>query len=185
MEINFKSKSDEPFLFRNLGSSDAEKLGSFFESLSEATRSKYGPHLLTKEHASFLCKTLGNDNVTRFIILNRSEIVGYFILDFNYYEHESARYCTHGIELNSKLDPVFAPCIADAYQNKGIASGAMKILINYAKSINLRSIVLMGGTQEPNLLAQGFYKNFGFKEYSRFYTDYNHLNNIDMMLTLT
>jgi len=42
----------------------------------------------------------------------------------------------------------------------------------------------MGGTQEPNKVAQSFYKKFGFKEYGRFYTDHNGLNNIDMKLML-
>ena len=42
----------------------------------------------------------------------------------------------------------------------------------------------MGGTQEPNLVARSFYKKFGFKEYSKFFTEHNGLENIDMMLIL-
>lgn len=184
MHREFKSKSNELLVFRELNMGDEIMLGCFFESLSEDTRSKYGPHPLTKEHASVLCGTIGNDNVTRFIILDASEIIGYFILDFNFFEHEAERYRKYGIELDSKIDPVFAPCIADSCQNQGIASGAMNILLDYAKAKNLRSIVLMGGTQEPNTLARCFYKKFGFKEYTIFYTGYNNKNNIDMMLSL-
>ncbi len=57
-------------------------------------------------------------------------------------------------------------------------------IIDCAKNKHLRRIVLMGGTQEPNLLARQFYSKFGFQEYDRFYMEYNDLNNIDMMLTL-
>lgn len=184
MRIEFISKSNELLIFRDLAESDAAELGSFFESLSEDTRSKYGPHPLTKDHALLLCNKIGIDNVNRFIILNTKEIIGYFVLDFNPFEHEAARYREYGIELDEKTDPVFAPCISDGYQNQGIASEAMKLLLNFARGENLRSIVLMGGTQEPNKVAQSFYKKFGFKEYGRFYTDHNGLNNIDMMLML-
>ena len=91
---------------------------------------------------------------------------------------------TYGIEIDHELDPVFAPCIADKYQNKGIAGKSMKYILDFAKNQNLRSLILMGGTQEPNKLAINFYKKFGFKEYGRFYTANNNLNNIDMMLEL-
>ncbi len=184
MKTEFRSKSNKLLIFRELTQSDGEALGSFFESLSDETRSKYGPHPLTKEHALLLCIKIGIDNVKRLIILNTKEIIGYFVLDFNPFEHEAARYKEYGIELDERIDPVFAPCISDNYQNQGIASEAMKLLLNYARSKNLRSIVLMGGTQEPNKVAQSFYKKFGFKEYGRFYTDHNGLNNIDMKLML-
>ena len=184
MNIEFMSKSNELFVFRELENTDWHQLGSFFESLSEETRSKFGPHPLTKEHASILCNNTGHDNVSRFIVLSASEIVGYFILDFNPFEHEAARYRKLGVELDSKVDPVFAPCIADNFQNQGIASHAMKFILNYARDKNLRSIVLMGGTQEPNVIARHFYKKHGFKEYGEFYTEHNGLNNIDMMHSL-
>ncbi len=184
MEIKICSKTNMLLFFRDLIYEDADRLGGFFESLSEDTRSKFGPHPLNREHASFICAAIGSDNTTRFIILNASEVIGYFILDFNYFENEAERYRKSGIELDSRVDPVFAPCIADKYQNQGIAGEAMKILIDYAISKNLRSIVLMGGTQEPNILARSFYKKFGFKEYDIFYSDHNGKNNIDMMLAL-
>lgn len=184
MNIEFDSKSKEIFVFRALNVADNEKLGCFFESLSTNTRSKFGPHPLTKKHAFILCDSIDTDNVCRYVILHANEIVGYFILDFNTFENEAVRYSKFGIELDSKIDPVFAPCIADKYQNAGIASQAMKIILDIAKSKNLRRIVLMGGTQKSNSLAQSFYKKFGFEEFGEFYTEHNGLNNIDMMLTL-
>lgn len=184
MEVEFKSKENEFFIFRELSSSDRLRLSNFFEQLSNDTKLKYEPHALTKEQASIICDSIDNDNTKRFVIEKNSEIIGYFILDFNLFESENQRYRNYGVIINPKLDPVFAPCISDTYQNKGIASKAMKFILDYANKINLRSIILLGGTQELNNLAISFYKKFGFKEYGKFYTPHNDLNNIDMKLDL-
>jgi len=184
MTNEIKTKKNEVYLFRELNADDGFQLGVFFESLSSATRSKFGPHPLTGEQAGFLCLKIGMDNTVKFVVLDKEKIIGYFILDFNPFEHEAERYSRYDIILEPARDPVFAPCIADAFQNSGIAGKAMEQILIYAKERKLRSLVLMGGTQEPNELARAFYKKYGFIEYANFYTDYNGLNNIDMMLLL-
>ena len=178
------SKNKEEFTFRELKASDSKMLGSFFLNLSANTKSKFGPHPLTMGYADELCNAIDETEIQRFIVVKDEEIAGYFILDFNIYLPESVRYKQSAIILESSLDPVFAPCIADKYQNSGIASCAMSFIIKIAQQANLRRIILMGGTQEPNILARSFYSKFGFKEYATFYTEHNQLNNIDMMLEL-
>ena len=179
MEI--KTKNSEAFELRPLLESDAEYLGKFFEDLSQATRAKFGPHPLSYAYASeTLCRQIGQDKVSRFVVASADKIVGYFIVDFNSYPDEKARYYSYGTQLQSDLDPVFAPCIADAYQSQGIASQAMTLLLSVLKERNIRSLVLMGGTQEPNIPASDFYKKFGFRECGQFYTEHNGLNNFDM-----
>lgn len=184
MQTQIADRNGEKYFFRKLNKEDGKGLGFFFESLSVETRSRFGPHPLNREHALLLCANAGKENADRFVVLDGENVIGYFILDFNNYEHEAARYRSYGIELNPEVDPVFAPCIADGYQNRGIARGAMEAVINYAHSRGLRSLVLMGGTQETNQPARAFYIKCGFAEYGTFYTDYNGLNNIDMMLKL-
>jgi diamine N-acetyltransferase len=183
MEISIKSKSHETFIFRHFKQDDADILGEFFESLSDNTRSKFGPHPLTAEYASStLCKTIGTDNVVRYVIASTREVIGYFILDFSEYPHERERYLNYGINLDFSCDPVFAPCISDKHQNQGIASLAMNAMLQIIDRSKVKSLVLMGGTQEPNVLARNFYKKFGFKELGEFHTDHNGLNNVDMRL---
>ncbi len=184
MEIEFKSKLNELFVFRELLSTDEVLLGNFFCSLSESTRLKFEPHPLTREQAAIICTSIGKDNTKRFVITKSSEIIGYLILDFNPFENELERYKKYGIKIDHRVDPVFAPCIADKYQNQGIASKAMKFIVKFAKGKKLKSIVLMGGTQQKNVLARSFYKKFEFEEYGEFYTAHNGLNNIDMKLNL-
>lgn len=183
-ENTIKSKTGNSFLFRELEKNDHKLLAVFFEGLGAETRSRYGPHALTDEHAKKICDEIPDVNCRRFIVLNENQIVGYFILDFSEFSGESKRYKEKGIELDFKQDPLFAPCIHDDMQNQGIASAAMVEIVRVAKELKLRNIVLMGGTQETNDIARAFYKKFGFKEYATFYTSHNQLNNIDMMLTL-
>ena len=183
MEIT--AKNNEVFEFRPLDKNDGKLLGGFFEGLSQETRSKFGPHPLTNEHAvEKLCPQIGKDNVNRFVIASDEKVVGYFIVDFNHYPHEKSRYDSYQVNLDFCNDPVFAPCISDEYQSLGVASQALKSLIKALTEKGVRSLVLMGGTQEPNFVARNFYKKFGFEEQGEFYTDYNGLNNIDMRLVL-
>jgi len=183
MEITASNR--DVFEFRSLTEADGPLLGAFFEGLSKDTRSKYGPHPLTLAHAcNELCPKVGTDNVSRYIIGSPDKVVGYFIVDFNPYPHEKSRYEAYGVELDFAHDPVFAPCIADQYQSLGVASQAFSALIKTLIQQGVKSLVLMGGTQEPNHLARRFYKKFGFQELGEFYTDYNGLNNIDMRLML-
>ncbi|MFT7561706.1 MAG: GNAT superfamily N-acetyltransferase [Flavobacteriales bacterium] len=178
------SKNNEEFTFRKLCRSDGLILGEFFSGLSDATKSKFGPHALTIEYANKLCQFFDDNSVQRFVVADKNMIVGYFILNFNPFRNEAYRYQKVGVVLDPNLDPVFAPCIADKYQNSGIASRSMQKIIETTKRLKLRRIVLMGGTQEPNLLARAFYRKAGFKEYANFYTDHNQLNNVDMMLEI-
>lgn len=183
MEIS--AKNGEQFEFSLLGKDDCGLLAAFFESLSEQTRSKYGPHPLTREFVNnTLVNNLDKSDVHRYIIRSATKVIGYFIVDFNHYPDETRRYQSYQILLDSAVDPVFAPCIADDYQNQGVASQAMTALIEVLRQRQVRSLVLMGGTQAPNTLARRFYKKFGFEELGGFYTEHNGLDNFDMRLIL-
>jgi ribosomal protein S18 acetylase RimI-like enzyme len=54
-------------------------------------------------------------------------------------------------------------------------------LLNIARQIGRKRIVLMGGTQATNPRAIRFYQKFGFKTVGEFITD---INNYDMILEL-
>lgn len=182
--MKITTKNNEEFQFRTVTEDDGIKLGTFFEVLSDDTRSKFGPHPLTREYALKEIRSKNSDHVSRFIIASTDKIVGYFIVDYGHYPHEKERYQSYGVELDFAKDPVLAPCISDDYQNLGVASQAMSLLIKHLKKRAVRSLVLMGGTQEPNKLSRHFYTKFGFTEQGEFYTDFNGLNNIDMRLIL-
>jgi RimJ/RimL family protein N-acetyltransferase len=184
-QMDIKIIDDDAFELRLLTKDDGANLGIFFESLSNDTRLKFGPHPLSFDYAQgHLCENIGQDNVNRYIVTSIEEVIGYFIVDFNDYPEEKERYASYGIALNPKKDPVFAPVISDKYQGQGVASLAMTALQKTLKKTSIRSLVLMGGTQEPNEMARSFYEKFGFEENGQFITKHNDLNNLDMRLVL-
>ncbi len=168
-------------ILRKLGKDDAARLSSYFDGLSADSRRRFQPHPLTSEFASSLCAEEGSATV-RFVVENADRIVGYFILEPVVSAHEIERYSHFGIVLKSGQDYLFAPSVADDFQNKGIASLVMPHLVAYARQSGAKSLVLMGGTQATNVRAIAFYEKFGFKRFGGYQTDvFNH----DMRLTIS
>jgi GNAT superfamily N-acetyltransferase len=168
--------------FREMNSSDSQRLGRFFAGLSAETRRRFGPHPLDEGYASLLC-ALPHDSAQRFLLLTEDEtlVIGYFILDYAVPDHHKQRYAAQGIDLQDGLDPLFAPCIADNFQGSGCASLVMPLIIRAAQERGARSLVLMGGTQAGNAQAIRFYREFGFVQHGGYQTEvFNH----DMRLLL-
>ncbi len=180
--MRLKSKSGQEFILREISACDSEPLGNYFESLSAETRKRYGPHPFTKEIAGELC-TRKDDSAKRFVLtlVDNTRFVGYFILEFQMHKELLNRYREQGIDLSDGKNPLFAPSIADDYQNTGLASLAMPGLIKAAKDLGAKSLVLMGGTQATNKRAIAFYKKFGFVHVCDFETK---VLNYDMWLVL-
>lgn len=174
----------QSFVLRQLRSDDARTLGAFFDSLSAQTKQRFAPHPLTAEHAAELCKEARpNSETQRWIVTlqENNEVLGYFILDTQMSPHERTRYQQQGIELQQGDDWLFAPVIADNWQNRGLASATMPLLLTHAKTAGARSLVLLGGTQETNLKGIAFYRKFGFEQHGGYQTE---IYNLDMRALL-
>jgi len=164
------------YLLRKLEMNDKALLSEYFTALSAETKSRFGPHPLTDEFAANLCSKTG-DSADRFVIVpkNEAKIVGYFIVEFELSPHEKGRYLSQGIMLEQGLDVLFAPSVADDYQNCGLASQVMPAIILHARQKGARSLVLMGGTQATNSRAIAFYEKFGFLKFGGYQTEvFNH-----------
>jgi GNAT superfamily N-acetyltransferase len=171
------------YFFRKLEVNDKEMLSEYFTALSAETKSRFGPHPLTDEFAAHLCSKTG-DSADRFVIVpkNEAKIVGYFIIGFEMSPHEKGRYLSQGITLEQGMDVLFAPSVADDYQNCGLASRVMPAILFHARQKGARSLVLMGGTQATNSRAIAFYEKFGFIKYGGYQTEvFNH----DMRLEIS
>lgn len=179
--IFIKAKDGRQCSLRLLEPCDSEAFGRFLQALSPATTCRFGPHPLTSQQAITLCQGLRQDSAQRWVIEDKGIIVGYFILERNIADHEAERYSAQGVSLVSPLDVIFAPCLADAYQNLGLASAAIRPLMRQLKQQGARSMVLMGGTQATNQRARHFYQACGFVEYGAFQTE---VENIDMRAIL-
>ena len=183
LPVTVTDRFGQQYHLRALAAGDAARLAIYFEGLSAATRTRFGPHPLTAAYAFELCDE-PDPAVARFVLLTANEraIVGYFIIDFGPAPHEALRYADQGITLETGLDPTFAPSIADAQQDSGLASAAMPYLIAAAQARGARSMVLMGGAQASNARAIAFYAKQGFVPCGGYWSDqYNH----DMRLLLS
>lgn len=178
--VTIRDEHGVGYIFRELEKTDVDLLAGYFLGLSEETRSKYGPHPFTAEHARVLCN-LPKDTADRYIVItqDQAEIIGYFIVEYADAPSEAKRYKSQGIDLVPKLDPLFAPSMADAYQNRGLASLVMPLIVDVVKKGGARSLVLMGGTLETNSRAIAFYEKSGFRRHGGFQT---HIYNYDMRL---
>lgn len=176
-------QTGEGYVFRALQAHDAERLGRFFDALSQETRRRYAPHPLTAEFARELCRN-ADDATVRLLLLTRDEgeVIGYFILKPSPSAVIRQRYSQYGIRLEDGLDMEFAPCVADAHQSRGLASLAMPLIAAEARRVGARSLVLMGGTQASNHRAIHFYEKVGFRRLGAFTTT---IENYDMRLPLT
>lgn len=147
---------------RALRSDDGERLAAYFEGLSPSTTSRFQPHPLTREEAMARCGEPPGP-ATRLVLERGADIVGYFILEAGLRSGDAARYAEQGIMLEVGRDLLFAPSVADMWQNQGLSSQAMPHLIALSQQLGARSLVLMGGTQATNDRAIRFYEKFGFE----------------------
>ena len=178
------SKEGQTLKIRELSLDDGSQLSDYFFGLSGASKKRYGPHPLTKEYAQYLCKPeqLLNEKIIRLVITNEQlEIIGYIILDSNVVLDDVRRYEQQGLNLLDGLHFFLAPSIADNYQNQGIASRVMPMLIELARKCGVHRLVLMGGTQLSNKIAVNYYEKVGFIRLDEFQTE---VANVDMYMPL-
>lgn len=177
--------ANEPVVFRVLRREDAGILGRYFIGLSEATRRCFGPHPFTLEQAQKLCHELDYAKVLRLIVVKgegeEAEVIAYFILYLGIQDAERRRYAEHGIALDDATDCTFAPSVADAYQNRGLGSACMPLIVDIARQLGFKRMVLSGGTQTANQRAIHFYEKHGFRKLWEFKTQ---VGNQDMLLDI-
>lgn len=173
--------------FRPLTADDAGILGQYFQSLSQDTRRRFAPHAFDQVTADHLCAAIDYaDTLTMIATVQdgpEERVVAYFICVLGVAAVERARYAQAGITLDPDTDCTVAPSVADAYQDRGLGSSLMSHLIQVARELGRRRVVLMGGVQATNHRAVHYYQKHGFQEVNTFEGPpgaYNH----DMVLDL-
>jgi diamine N-acetyltransferase len=180
-------RSGDPITVRLVAPTDVVLLGRYFEDLSAETRRRYGPHPLTRAEAENLCGQGLSGGKLRLIALANNgagrdqEVIAYFILDLVIPEVEMERYRDYGILLDPRLTCRLAPSVADAYQDQGVGSAVLPKVLDLARRLGYRQMILFGGTQATNHRAIHFYQKFGFQTTGEFATD---ILNFDMIRSL-
>lgn len=173
---------------RPLDAGDVAPLTELFLSLSDDTKSRYGPHPFDAETAAKLCATIDHSKAVRFVtVLDRPgqgpQFVGYMILSRELWAGDRERYAKR-----ISLDDVcsLAPCVADAFQDQGVGSRMARHVVDSARVLGFKHMILTGGVLDWNARARHFYKKLGFYEVGDFYTHnaQGDILNHDMILDL-
>ena len=176
-----------PVVFRPLAPGDARILGEYFLGLSEETKSRYGPHPFDQATADNLCAAIDLGHTLRMIGVigqaGQEKIIAYIILLLGITDGDREHYARHGIALDPATDCTLAPSLADAYQNRGWGTTLMWHLIEVARRLGRKRMVLMWGTQATNARAIRFYEKVGFRYIASFEEPPGMFNN-DMILDL-
>jgi GNAT superfamily N-acetyltransferase len=177
--------SGERITMRPLRPDDSSRFGVYLGSLSETTRSRYGPHPFDQATADAICTSLDPTDILRMVGIvsqNGSErIISYVLLKNGVLDEDRARYEARGIPLDRASDSTLAPSVADDYQDQGVGSTMMRHVLDVARRLGKKRIVLWLGVQATNERAVHFYTKWGFRKVGEFYTD---RNNYDMILDL-
>ena len=171
-----------PFAARLLRSDDDDALGVYFDGLSEATRGVYGPHPFSSDHARLLCAEIDRTSLLTFLAIVDDEVTAYFLLQLGVRDGDRKRYAEHGPPLVDDDTCTFAPSVADAFQERGVGSAMMPLVLGTARQLGRRCIVLWGGVRGDNPRARHFYEKFGFRHVGHFSA--GGLDNHDMILDL-
>lgn len=178
-------------LFRPLKDIDVDPLTNFLENLSsESKRFSVYPGY-DRSTAQQFCSGISRNDRIRFVLINplpesgfSYRIVGLFFLKFGVSEPYIERFKRAvGIELDSETTVCIGPTLADEYQGKGLGSLVLKILLDLAKKLGKRRVILYGGVMEDNVRAIRFYEKHGFKKIGCFMGK-NGQKSLDMMLDL-
>ena len=108
-------------------------------------------------------------------------VCAYILLWIGARPSDVERYSKLGIPLSLRSDAALAPCVADEWQGRGLGSAMMRPLLDLARRLGVRRIVLWDGVMQQNARAVHFYTRLGFRKVGEFVT--GHASD-DMILEL-
>ena len=164
-------RNGEEAVLRPLQGGDAGILGDYFLGLSEETRSLYAPHPFDRETAAALCAGIDSADTMRFLAVKKGDVpqvLAYFVVVFGVIDSDRKRYGGDGMPLDGETDCSVGPSVADAYQNSGLGSLVMRHLLDAARGMGYRRMLLLGGVRQHNGRAIHFYEKFGFVKVREF-----------------
>lgn len=177
--------SGEPVRLRAMVPDDAARFGAFLLGLSPEIRSYWRPHPFDQGTADAVCAAIDPSDVLPLIatveVDGEERITGYCPLKLGVREADATRYASLGVALDPATDAAVAPCVADAYLERGLGSVLLAHALEIVRSHGRTRVVLWGGVQARNARAIRFYERWGFRKVGEFLTDQN---NYAMILVL-
>lgn len=165
-----KKESSEEILFRPLQYNDLYALQEFFESLSEETRKFATYPSYDLQCAQQFCDEINRDDILRMVAIGVNEkIIAVFEFNLSLKEFDINRYRKYDIELNNNSDIQLAPCIVDEYQNQHLGTKLLHLMIDLAKQLGKKRMILWAGVLIDNKQAIRFYEKNNFQIFQEKY----------------
>ncbi|MFI5911997.1 GNAT family N-acetyltransferase [Dactylosporangium sp. NPDC051541] len=158
----------QPFTVRPLHRSDAAPLQTFLSTLSEPSRRYWHGDTDPSEAARDWIDSIARYDKLRLVAhapTTPTVLAGVIDLSFSLPDGwEITRYAAAGILLDPARTVRWGPCVADAWQSRGLAAALLPPSWSAAKLLNRDCVVLFGGVDATNHRARRFYTKHGFTE---------------------
>jgi ribosomal protein S18 acetylase RimI-like enzyme len=157
-----------PLVVRGLRAEDMEALTGFLAGLSDESRRFWHGDADDAEEAAGWIEAIGRYDKLRLIAHepgHGDRLAGVVDLSFSLPEgFEITRFAGYGIELDEKRTARFGPCVADAWQGRGLAAALLPAAWDAIRLLGRDRVVLFGGVHAANHRARRFYARHGFVE---------------------
>lgn len=165
----FSLRTGEAVVFRPLATDDEVGLATFLESLSPQTR-RFCTYSAT---AREMCEAINRYDKLRMVAVVDHQVIALFEFSLCITESDITRYSGYGIELDERTDVRFGPCIVDVYQNQGLGSELLPLVIDIARRFGKERMILWGGVFADNHRAIRYYEKNGFRIVGEYRDDAN------------
>ena len=146
---------------------DLHALMNFLHHLGPETGSRFAPHAFDEGSLHYL---LGSESGHAAFTATEDggAIIGYAVVRSFYESYELDRFRGYGWTPGETTDAFYAPCVADAFQGKGIGKLLLKEATAMLQASGRTRLLLWGGVQATNERALAHYRKAGFRELGAF-----------------
>ncbi|MEM8896085.1 MAG: GNAT family N-acetyltransferase [Bacteroidota bacterium] len=158
--------------------SDYSAVEKYYAMLGESTKKRFAPHAFNRNTLHYLFESTSIH--WAYLAKVAKSIIGYAVLRRGIPDHDLPRMDAYGLTCDQS-DCLFAPSIADHWQNKGIGHRIFETVLDNLPTRGIKRVFLWGGVQATNHQAVRYYDKLGFQELGSF--EYHGMN-YDMILKL-
>ncbi|MFF5225991.1 GNAT family N-acetyltransferase [Dactylosporangium sp. NPDC000521] len=154
---------------RALRPDEGDALTAFVAGLSGTSRRFWHGDTDDAAAAGDWIEAIGRYDKLRLVAEHGGHLAGVADLSFSLPDgYEITRYASYGHPLDPARTVRFGPCVADAWQGRGLAAALLPPAWDAARLFGRDRVVLFGGVHAANQRARRFYRRHGFVEVGAF-----------------
>ncbi|MEV4275136.1 GNAT family N-acetyltransferase [Actinoplanes xinjiangensis] len=142
---------------------DERALVAFLAGLSATSRRFWHGDTGHETAAADWIEAIGRYDKLRLVAVDGEDLAGVVDLSLSLPDgFEITRYAQAGIRLDPQRTARFGPCVADAWQGRGLADALIAPAWDAIRLLGRDVVVLFGGVHTDNVRARRFYRRHGF-----------------------